>query len=154
MLSRPDPILARERTTTEAAAAESPASGKPVSDLEPQEEIREEISMTTPISELRGAAIPAALAAAEKKLPAALLAVKAAQAQLDYALADGQDSREYRARLEKALREKREIHNAINELRSLIARRQDEKVVAAAVAINEYAAERTANLLARYEFSF
>ena len=107
-----------------------------------------------PINELRGAAVPAALTAAEKRLPAAQLAAKAAQAQLDYALADGQDSREYRARLEKALREKREIHNAINELRSLIARRQDEKVVAAAVAINEYAAERTANLLARYEFSF
>ena len=106
------------------------------------------------ILELRGAAIPAALAAAEKKLPAAQLAAKAAQAQLDYALADGQDSREYRARLEKALREKREIHNSINELRALIARRQDEKVVAAAMAMNESAAERIDNLLQKYEFLF
>ena len=44
------------------------------------------------IRDLRGAAIPAALAAAEKRLPAALLAVKAAQAQLDSALADGRCS--------------------------------------------------------------
>ena len=64
----------------------------------------------TAIHELRGAAIPAALAAAEKKLPAALLAVKAAQAQLDSALADGRDTTKYRADLEKALKEKRAIH--------------------------------------------
>ena len=107
----------------------------------------------TPISELRGAAVPAALTAAEKRLPAAQLAAKAAQAQLDYALADGQDSREYRARLEKALREKREIHCQINELRALIARRQDEKVIAAASAIAETANARRNSLLTRFEFS-
>ena len=106
-----------------------------------------------PINELRGAAIPAALVAAEKRLPAAQLAAKAAQAQLDYALADGQDSREYRARLEKALREKREIHCQINELRALIARRQDEKVIAAAMALSESAQESMSRLLQRYEFS-
>ena len=109
--------------------------------------------MTTPITELRGAAIYSALEAAEKRLPAAMLLVKACQNALDIALLDGKDTTKYRADLEKALREKREIHNTINELRSLIARRQDEKVIAAAMAFNESAQERTANLLARYEFS-
>ena len=106
------------------------------------------------LHELRGAAIPAALAAAEKRLPPAMLLVKACQNALDIALTDGRDTVKYRADLEKALKEKREIHNTINELRSLIARRQDEKVVAAAMALHEYAQERTANLLQKYEFSF
>ena len=110
--------------------------------------------MTTPISELRGAAVPAALAAAEKKLPAALLAVKAAQAQLDHALADGRDSREYRAKLETALREKRAIHTTIQDIRELIERRQDEKVIAAAAAIAECANAQKTHLLNRFEFSF
>ena len=41
------------------------------------------------IRDLRGAAVSAALAAAEKKLPAALLCAKGAQNALDIALADG-----------------------------------------------------------------
>ena len=106
------------------------------------------------LNELRGAAIPAALVAAEKRLPPAMLLVKACQNALDIALTDGKDTTKYRADLEKALREKREIHNTINELRALIHRRQDEKVVAAAMAINEYAQERIDNLLQKYEFLF
>lgn len=108
----------------------------------------------TAIHELRGAAIPAALAAAEKKLPPAMLLVKGCQNALDIALADGRDTTRYRADLEKALKEKREIHNTINELRALIHRRQDEKVVAAAMAFTESAQERIDNLLQKYEFSF
>lgn len=150
MLSRPNALFTGERTTeTEAEEIPPPEIAAIRNQFEKEKESR-----MTAIHELRGAAVPAALTAAEKRLPAAQLAAKAAQAQLDYALADGQDSREYRARLEKALREKREIHNTINELRSLIARRQDEKVVAAAMALNEYAQERIDNLLQKYEFSF
>ena len=109
--------------------------------------------MNSPIADLREAAIPAALAAAEKKLPAALLAVKAAQAQLDAALADGRDSREYRAKLETALREKRAIHTTIQDIRALIENRNEEKIIAAASAIAECAQERRGNLLTRFEFS-
>ena len=108
----------------------------------------------TAIHELRGAAIPAALAAAEKRLPAALLAVKAAQAQLDSALADGRDTTKYRADLEKALREKRAIHTAIQDIREWVARRNEDKIMAAASAIAECAQERRGNLLARFEFNF
>ena len=107
----------------------------------------------TAIHELRGAAVPAALTAAEKRLPAAQLAAKAAQAQLDSALADGQDSREYRARLEKALREKRAIHTQIQDIRALIERRNEEKIIAAASAIAECANARRNSLLTRFEFS-
>ena len=106
------------------------------------------------LNELRGAAIYSALEAAEKRLPAAQLAAKAAQAQLDYALADGQDSREYRARLEKALREKRAIHTQIQDIRALIERRNEEKIIAAASAIAETANAQRDNLLTRFEFSF
>ena len=105
------------------------------------------------IRDLRGAAIPAALAAAEKKLPAALLVVRGAQNALDTALADGRDTTRYRADLEKALHEKREIHTAINDLRQQIQRRQDEKVIAAAMALSESAQESMSRLLQRYEFS-
>ena len=105
------------------------------------------------IRDLRGAAIYSALEAAEKRLPAAQLAAKAAQAQLDYALADGRDTTRYRVDLEKALKEKREIHCQINELRALIHRRQDEKVIAAAMALSESAQESMSRLLQRYEFS-
>ena len=107
----------------------------------------------TAIHELRGAAIPAALAAAEKKLPAALLAVKAAQAQLDSALADGRDTTKYRADLEKALKEKRAIHLQIQEIRALIENRNEEKVITAAAAIAESANTRRNTLLTRFEFS-
>ena len=105
------------------------------------------------LNELRGAAVPAALTAAEKRLPAALLVVKGAQNALDIALADGRDTTRYRADLEKALLEKREIHCQINELRALIHRRQDEKVIAAAMALSESAQESMSRLLQRYEFS-
>ena len=109
--------------------------------------------MNTPISELRGAAIYSALEAAEKKLPAALLVVRGAQNALDTALADGRDTTRYRADLEKALHAKREIHTAINDLRQQIQRRQDEKVIAAAMALSESAQESMSRLLQRYEFS-
>ena len=107
----------------------------------------------TAIHELRGAAIPAALAAAEKKLPAALLAVKAAQAQLDHALADGRDTTRHRAALESALKEKRAIHTQIQEIRELIQRRDEEKIIAAAAAIAESANAQRDSLLTRFEFS-
>ena len=107
----------------------------------------------TAIHELRGAAVPAALAAAEKRLPAAMLVVKGAQNALDTALADGRDTTRYRADLEKALHAKREIHTAINDLRQQIQRRQDEKVIAAAMALSESAQESMSRLLQRYEFS-
>ena len=110
--------------------------------------------MNTPISELRGAAIPAALAAAEKKLPAAQLAAKAAQAQLDHALADGRDTTRHRAALESALKEKRAIHSQIQEIREWVARRNEDKIMAAASAIAECAQERRGNLLTRFEFNF
>ena len=110
--------------------------------------------MTTPISELRGAAIPAALAAAEKRLPAAMLVVKGAQNALDTALADGRDTTKYRADVEKALKEKRAIHTAIQEIRELIQRRDEEKIIAAAAAIAETANAQKMNLLNRFEFSF
>ena len=106
------------------------------------------------IRDLRGAAIPAALAAAEKKLPAALLVVKGAQNALDLALADGRDTTKYRADLEKALREKRAIHTQIQDIRALIERRNEEKVITAAAAIAECAQERRGNLLTRFEFNF
>ena len=109
--------------------------------------------MNTPISELRGAAIPAALAAAEKKLPAAQLAAKAAQAQLDFALADGRDTTRYRVDLEKALREKRAIHTQIQDIRELIENRNEEKIIAAASAIAEIANTQRTCLLNRFEFS-
>ena len=108
----------------------------------------------TAIHELRGAAIPAALAAAEKRLPAAQLAAKAAQAQLDHALADGRDTTKYRADLEKALREKRAIHTAIQDIREWVARRNEDKIMAAASAIAESANAQRMNLLTRFEFSF
>ena len=108
----------------------------------------------TAIHELRGAAIPAALAAAEKKLPAALLVVKGAQNALDLALADGRDTTRYRVDLEKALREKRAIHSQIQDIRELIERRNEEKIIAAASAIAECAQERRGNLLTRFEFNF
>lgn len=107
----------------------------------------------SPITELRGAAVPAALAAAEKRLPAALLVVKGAQNALDIALADGRDTVKYRADLEKALKEKREIHTTINELRQQIQRRNEEKIIAAASAIAECANARRNSLLTRFEFS-
>ena len=106
------------------------------------------------LNELRGAAVPAALTAAEKRLPAALLVVKGAQNALDIALTDGRDTTKYRADLEKALREKRAIHTQIQDIRALIERRNEEKVIAAAMALSESAQERTANLLQKYEFSF
>ena len=106
------------------------------------------------MSRLQGAAIYSALEAAEKKLPAALLAVKAAQAQLDHALADGWDTTKYRADLEKALKEKRAIHTQIQEIRELIERRNEEKIIAAAAAIAETANAQRMNLLNRFEFSF
>ena len=106
------------------------------------------------LNELRGAAIYSALEAAEKKLPAALLAVKAAQAQLDYALADGRDTTKYRADLEKALKEKRAIHLQIQDIRALIENRNEEKIIAAASAIAECANSQRMNLLNRFEFSF
>ena len=106
------------------------------------------------ILELRGAAVPAALAAAEKRLPAAQLAAKAAQAQLDHALADGRDTTRYRADLEKALKGKREIHMQIQEIRALIENRNEEKIIAAASAIAECANSQRMNLLNRFEFSF
>ena len=109
--------------------------------------------MNTPISELRGAALPAALAAAEKKLPAALLAVKAAQAQLDSALADGRDTTRHRAALESALKEKRAIHTQIQEIRALIENRNEEKIIAVAAAISECANAQRDTLLTRFEFS-
>lgn len=105
------------------------------------------------IRDLRGAAIYSALEAAEKRLPAAQLAAKAAQAQLDYALADGRDTTKYRADLEKALREKRAIHTQIQDIRALIERRNEEKIIAAASAIAENANARRNSLLTRYEFS-
>ena len=105
------------------------------------------------ILELRGAAIPAALAAAEKKLPAALLVVRGAQNALDTALADGRDTTRYRADLEKALKGKREIHLQIQDIRELIENRNEEKIIAAASAIAESANTRRNNLLARFEFS-
>ena len=105
------------------------------------------------ILELRGAAIPAALAAAEKKLPAALLVVRGAQNALDTALADGRDTTRYRADLEKALKGKREIHLQIQDVRALIENRNEEKIIAAASAIAESANTRRNNLLARFEFS-
>ena len=108
----------------------------------------------TAIHELRGAAIPAAQLAAEKKLPAAQLAAKAAQAQLDSALADGRDTTKYRADLEKALREKRAIHLQIQDIRELIERRNEEKIIAAASAIAESANTQKTHLLNRFEFSF
>ena len=108
----------------------------------------------SPISELRGAAVPAALAAAEKRLPAAQLAAKAAQAQLDSALADGRDTTRYRAALESALKEKRAIHTQIQEIRALIENRNEEKIIAAASAIAENANAQRDNLLTRFEFSF
>ena len=108
----------------------------------------------SPISELRGAAIYSALEAAEKRLPAAMLLVKACQNALDIALTDGRDTVKYRADLEKALKEKRAIHTQIQDIRELIERRNEEKVIAAAMALSESAQERTANLLARYDFSF
>ena len=107
----------------------------------------------TAIHELRGAAIPAALAAAEKKLPAALLVVKGAQNALDIALADGRDTTKYRADLERALHAKREIHTTINELRQQIQRRNEEKIIAAASAIAEIANSQRNTLLTRFEFS-
>ena len=106
------------------------------------------------IRDLRGAAIPAALAAAEKKLPAALLVVKGAQNALDIALADGRDTTKYRADLEEALRAKRAIHTQIQDIRALIENRNEEKIIAAASAIAECAQERRGNLLTRFEFSF
>ncbi len=105
------------------------------------------------ILELRGAAIPAALAAAEKRLPAAQLAAKAAQAQLDCALADGRDTTKYRADLEKALREKRAIHTQIQDIRALIENRNEEKIIAVAAAISECANAQRDTLLTRFEFS-
>ena len=107
----------------------------------------------TAIHELRGAAIPAALAAAEKKLPAALLVVKGAQNALDLALADGRDTTKYRADLEKALREKRAIHTQIQDIRALIERRNEEKIIAAAAVIAETANTQRNSLLTRFEFS-
>ena len=108
----------------------------------------------TAIHELRGAAIPAALAAAEKRLPAAQLAAKAAQAQLDHALADGRDTTRYRADLEKALKEKRAIHSQIQDIRALIENRNEEKIIAVAAAISECANAQRDTLLTRFEFSF
>lgn len=108
----------------------------------------------TAIHELRGAAIYSALEAAEKRLPAAQLAAKAAQAQLDFALADGRDTTRYRADLEKALREKRAIHLQIQDIRALIERRNEEKIIAAASAIAESTNARRNSLLTRFEFSF
>ena len=107
----------------------------------------------TAIHELRGAAIPAALAAAEKRLPAAQLAAKAAQAQLDHALADGRDTTRYRADLEKALKEKRAIHSQIQDIRALIENRNEEKIIAVAAAISECANAQRDTLLTRFEFS-
>ncbi len=106
------------------------------------------------IRDLRGAAIYSALEAAEKRLPAAQLAAKAAQAQLDYALADGRDTTKYRADLEKALREKRAIHTAIQDIREWVARRNEDKIMAAASAIAESANAQRMNLLNRYRFEF
>ena len=108
----------------------------------------------TAIHELRGAAIPAALAAAEKKLPAAMLLVKACQNALDIALIDGRDTTRYRADLEKALKEKRAIHLQIQDIRVLIERRNEEKIIAAASAIAECANSQRDSLLTRVEFSF
>ena len=105
------------------------------------------------MSRLQGAAIYSALEAAEKKLPAALLVVRGAQTALDTALADGRDTTRYRADLEKALREKRAIHTQIQDIRELIERRNEEKIIAAAAAIAESANTRRNNLLARFEFS-
>ena len=105
------------------------------------------------IRDLRGAAIPAALAAAEKKLPAAMLVVKGCQNALDIALADGRDTTKYRTDLEKALKEKRAIHSQIQDIRALIENRNEEKIIAAAAAIAESANTRRNNLLARFEFS-
>ena len=107
-----------------------------------------------PINELRGAAVPAALVAAEKRLPAALLVVKGCQNALDIALADGRDTTKCRADLEKALREKRAIHTQIQDIRALIERRNEEKIIAAAAAIAECANAQRDNLLTRFEFSF
>ena len=153
MLPRPDSGLAGERATTAAeaaAAAEAEEIPSPeIAAIRNQKEIR-----MTAIHELRGAAIPAALAAAEKRLPAAQLAAKAAQAQLDLALADGRDSREYRAKLETALREKRAIHSQIQEIRALIENRNEEKIIAVAAAISECANAQRDTLLTRFEFSF
>ena len=105
------------------------------------------------ILELRGAAIYSALEAAEKRLPAAQLAAKAAQAQLDSALADGRDTTRYRADLERALKEKRAIHTQIQDIRALIENRNEEKIIAAASAIAETANSQRDSLLARFEFS-
>ena len=107
----------------------------------------------TAIHELRGAAIYSALEAAEKRLPAAMLVVKGAQNALDTALADGRDTTRYRADLEKALHEKREIHTAINDLRQQIQRRNEERIIAAATAIAEIANTQRTCLLNRFEFS-
>ena len=105
------------------------------------------------ILELRGAAIPAALAAAEKRLPAAMLVVKGAQNALDIALIDGRDTTKYRADLEKALREKRAIHTQIQDIRALIENRNEEKIIAVAAAISECANAQRDTLLTRFEFS-
>ena len=110
--------------------------------------------MTTPISELRGAAIYSALEAAEKKLPAALLVVRGAQNALDTALADGRDTTRYRADLERALKEKRAIHSQIQDIRALIENRNEEKIIAVAAAISECANAQRDTLLTRFEFSF
>ena len=107
----------------------------------------------TAIHELRGAAIPAALAAAEKRLPAAMLVVKGAQNALDIALIDGRDTTKYRADLEKALREKRAIHTQIQDIRALIENRNEEKIIAVAAAISECANAQRDTLLTRFEFS-
>lgn len=105
------------------------------------------------ILDLRGAAIYSALESVEKKLPAALLAVKGAQNALDIALADGRDTTKYRADLEKALREKRAIHTQIQDIRALIENRNEEKIIAAASAIAETANAQRNSLLTRFEFS-
>ena len=105
------------------------------------------------IRDLRGAAIYSALEATEKRLPAAMLLVKACQNALDIALLDGKDTTKYRADLEKALREKRAIHTQIQDIRALIENRNEEKIIAAASAIAETANAQRNSLLTRFEFS-
>jgi hypothetical protein len=102
---------------------------------------------------LRGAAAQAALESTEKLLPAALQAVRVAQAALNSALESGRDTAPFRQALETALIQKKALHAAIAEKVAQIDQRRQDKISAVAAAITAAAQDEINRLLQTYQFT-
>ncbi len=100
----------------------------------------------------KGVILTQAVAAAEKRLPAALEGVAAAQAALDSALINGADTRPTRTALAEAQKVVAGLRTQIETRQAQIAQRQRDRIDAAAAGLIAAAAAKNQALLAAFNF--